>query len=139
MTERDGATDIFLRRGAKEFRNAGGRYDAGAEPRGETAARDGKDGQPHADGVGRGRMSAVRRGVEKKISQRNPRQMLGIGGLGGEQNALRRNAARSGLRPQPLMRVLVAGQQPQDAVGYFVENGHPAGETTLRDFLHAVE
>ncbi len=62
-------------------------------------------------------MRAIGEIVEEEIGERIARQMLRIGHFIGEDDALRRDAARLRLRPHAVVGLFRAGQQPQHAVG----------------------
>jgi hypothetical protein len=126
--ERNRALHVFFGRAADQVREARGGDHAAAKPRSEAPTLKREDRQAHGQSVRGGGMRPVGRRVEEKISQRYAREMMRVGGLVGEKDALGAHAPLRGGVVQPLVRFGVAREEPKHAVRDLLEDRHPERE-----------
>src|SRR4029079_5416360 len=113
VAELDGALDIVLGRGTDHLADAGSMDQAGANPRRERASGEGENRYTHPHRVRGCGGGSIREAVEKQVGQWVTGEMLRIGKLVGEDNALRIDAAADGGLAQPVVGFGDAAQEPQ--------------------------
>ena len=112
---------------------------APSHPAGERIAGAGQNRQPRPQRVACGRMGVAGEGVQEKISETIPGEMLGQGQPGGENEARRCDAARRGLAREVGSHPLIRTQEPEHAPRYCVQQPHPHVEERRGELVAVIE